>query len=133
MILPMLSLHLLCLQEKIEERLALSARHLLQIYDILHVKRLTIKVVHVRLPTQASGGSRISPRWGCQYMTLPKLPKNCMKLKEFGPQGRPKFYYVDPPLQAQADLSLLSFKYIFNFEGVFADIFTYFTKSNYSS
>ena len=33
-------------------------------------------------------------------MILPNIPKNCMKLKEFGPGGRPKFYYVDPPLFA---------------------------------
>ena len=34
----------------------------------------------------------------------PNFPKNCMKLKEFGPSEgggtRPKFYYVDPPLQS---------------------------------
>ena len=36
---------------------------------------------------------------GHQHMILPKFPKNCMKLKEFGRGGaRPKFYYVDPPL-----------------------------------
>ena len=57
-----------------------------------------------------SGGSKISPRrgrqlsgGGHQHKILPKFPKNCMKLKEFGPRGkgggaRPKFYYVDPPL-----------------------------------
>ena len=35
-----------------------------------------------------------------QHTSLPNFPKNCMKLKEFGPPGgaRPKFYYVDPPL-----------------------------------
>ena len=36
---------------------------------------------------------------GRQHTILPKFPKNCMKLKEFGPGGRPKFYYVDPPLR----------------------------------
>ena len=38
---------------------------------------------------------------GRQHTILPNFPKNCMKLKEFGPPGggaRPKFYYVDPPL-----------------------------------
>ena len=41
-----------------------------------------------------SGGSRISPRRGCQlpgghqHTILPKFPKNCMKLKEFGPPRR---------------------------------------------
>ena len=40
------------------------------------------------------------PEEGRQHTISPKFPKNCMKLKEFGPQGgaRPKFYYVDPPL-----------------------------------
>ena len=55
-----------------------------------------------------SGGSRISPRRGRQLprggaptYDFANFPKNCMKLKEFGPPGgraRPKFYYVDPPL-----------------------------------
>ena len=38
---------------------------------------------------------------GRQHTILPNFPKNCMKLKEFGPPGggaRPKCYYVDPPL-----------------------------------
>ena len=62
-----------------------------------------------RSNAQCSGGSRISPRrgrqlpgGGRQHTILPNFPKNCMKLKEFGPPGggaRPKFYYVDPPLQ----------------------------------
>ena len=39
-------------------------------------------------------------RGGRQHTILPNFPKNCMKLKEFGPRGgaSPKFYYVDPPL-----------------------------------
>ena len=38
---------------------------------------------------------------GRQHTILPNFPKNCMKLKEFGPPGgaRPKFYYVDPRLE----------------------------------
>ena len=47
------------------------------------------------------GGGANSPGGGRQHMISPKFPKNCMKLKEFGPPGggaRPKFYYVDPPL-----------------------------------
>ena len=43
-----------------------------------------------------------TPQGGRQHTILPNFPKNCMKLKEFGPQGggaRPKFYYVDPPLE----------------------------------
>ena len=48
--------------------------------------------------TLYSGGSRISPRrgrqlpggwgWGRQHTILPNFPKNCMKLKEFGPPLR---------------------------------------------
>ena len=42
---------------------------------------------------------------GRQHTILPNFPKNCMKLKEFGPGGaRPKFYYVDPPLQTPSFL-----------------------------
>ena len=45
------------------------------------------------------GGGANSPGGGRQHTILPNFPKNCMKLKEFGPPGgRPKFYYVDPPL-----------------------------------
>ena len=53
-----------------------------------------------------SRGFRFPLGRGCQlYRGVPtydfsKFSQNCMKLKEFGPQGggRPKFYYVDPPL-----------------------------------
>ena len=54
-----------------------------------------------------SGGSRISLRWGPQPSTMehqPKiltnLPKNCMKLKESGPQGRVSCapLPLDPPM-----------------------------------
>ena len=70
-------------------------------------------VFEVGMDITSSGGSRISPRrgrqlpggrGGRQHTILPKFPKNCMKLKEFGPRGggtRPKFYYVDPPLTSQ--------------------------------
>ena len=48
------------------------------------------------------GGGANSPG-GRQHTILPIFPENCMKLKEFGPPGggaaRPKFYYVDPPLE----------------------------------
>ena len=51
------------------------------------------------------GGGANSPG-GHQHTILPKFLKNCMKLKEFGPPGgggvRPKFYYVDPPLERGA-------------------------------
>ena len=49
-------------------------------------------------PGFPQGGGANSPG-GRQHTILPNFPKNCMKLKEFGPRGgRPKFYYVDPPL-----------------------------------
>ena len=32
------------------------------------------------------GGGANSPG-GCQHVILPNFPKNCMKLKEFGPRG----------------------------------------------
>ena len=74
----------------------------------------------VSISVVISGGSRISsrrgrqlPRGGRQHTILPNFPKNCMKLKEFGPPGggaRPKFYYVDPPLViTEYDLSSHSF------------------------
>ena len=66
----------------------------------------THALMHTHTHTHThSGGSRISPRrgrqllrGGRQHKILPKFPKNCMKLKEFGPGGHPKFYYVDLPL-----------------------------------
>ena len=33
------------------------------------------------------GGGANSPGGGRQHMISPKFPKNCMKLKEFGPRG----------------------------------------------
>ena len=58
------------------------------------------------VPRMASGGSRISPRWGPQLSgggatsILPNFPENCMKLKEFGPPGG-----TDPlrPLRSATD------------------------------
>ena len=55
----------------------------------------------VRSFTLSSGRARISPRWGRQLssdMILPKFPKNCMKLKEFGPLGGFPCPPLDPPL-----------------------------------
>ena len=56
----------------------------------------------------ANGGSKIFPRLGAnsqggrQHKILTNFPKNCMKLKEFerGRGAHPKFYHVDPPLDA---------------------------------
>ena len=42
-----------------------------------------------------------TPRGGRQHTILPHFPKNCMKLKEFGPPGggaRPSRPPLDPPL-----------------------------------
>ena len=56
---------------------------------------------------RTSGRSRISLRWGvptlrgglCQHTILPNFPKNCMKLKEFGPGGHASLTpTLDPPL-----------------------------------
>ena len=58
---------------------------------------VTVAVADLEFPR---GGGANSPG-GRQHTILPNFPKNCMKLKEFGPPGggaRPKFYYVDPPL-----------------------------------
>ena len=44
-------------------------------------------------------------------MILPNFPKICMELKEFDPEGegvRPKFYYVDLPLESS--LACLNFE-----------------------
>ena len=55
------------------------------------------------------GGGANSPggRGAPTYDFAKFSQKNCMKLKEFGPPGggggaRPKFYYVDPPLNISA-------------------------------
>ena len=54
---------------------------------------LCVCVCVCQMHTLLSGGSRISPRrganspGGCQHTILPNFPKNCMKLKEFGPPG----------------------------------------------
>ena len=47
------------------------------------------------------GGGANSPGGWRQHTILPNFPKNCMKLKEFGPQGArvPCAPPLDPPLQ----------------------------------
>ena len=48
-----------------------------------------------------SRGGAASPRrggGGFQHMILQNFPKNCMKLKEFGPRARPLRPPLDPPL-----------------------------------
>ena len=52
-------------------------------------------------PESPRGGGGNPPAGvGTPTYDFAKFPKNCMKLKEFGPKGgvRPKFYYVDPSL-----------------------------------
>ena len=44
--------------------------------------------------------------WGRQHTILPNVPKNCMKLKKFGPGGPPKFYYVDPPMPSKVGMEI---------------------------
>ena len=57
-----------------------------------------------------SGGSRISTRrgrqlpGGHQQTILPNFPKNCMKLKEFGPPDP-----LDPPLFQNSSSQIISF------------------------
>ena len=37
---------------------------------------------------------------GRQHTILPNFPKTCIKLKEFGPEGRPSRLLLDPPLKS---------------------------------
>ena len=65
---------------------------------------LGFAIFHLFSCTLASDGSRISLRWGTNPRggaNIPNFPKNCMKLKEFGPQGgaHPSSS-LDPPLLA---------------------------------
>ena len=63
------------------------------------VLMLMLNVNAVADPGFPRGGGANSPG-GHQHTILPKFSKNCMNLKEFGPLGgRPKFYYVDRPLE----------------------------------
>ena len=54
---------------------------------------------------QFSGGSRISPRWGRQLSRgaptydFAKISQKLHEIERIWTEGRPKFYYVDPPLQ----------------------------------
>ena len=45
-------------------------------------------------------GGAPTPKGGGQHTILPKFPENCMKLKEFGPQGVVPVPPLDPPMQA---------------------------------
>ena len=76
-----------------------------------------IRVLQSNHVTQKrSGGSTISPRrgrqlpGGRQHKILPNFPKNCMKLKEFGPReggsARPSRPPLDPPLKRYTYLSV---------------------------
>ena len=44
-----------------------------------------MKLKPVADPGFPRGGGTIPPRGGCQHTIFPNFPKNCMKLKEFGP------------------------------------------------
>ena len=62
---------------------------------IFYLKYLVqdVNMSNIYEKSMSSGGSRISPRrgrqlpGGRQHTILPNFPKNCMKLKEFGPPG----------------------------------------------
>ena len=59
------------------------------IYQIsLHLQR--------RIQDFPEGGA--NPKKGVLTYCWPKFAENCMKMKNIGPGGRSKFYYVDPPL-----------------------------------
>ena len=45
-------------------------------------------------------GGGANSRGGHQHKILPNFPKNCMKLKEFGPPGASLAPPLDPPLEA---------------------------------
>ena len=51
-----------------------------------------------------------TPR-GCQHTILPNFPKNCMKLKEFGPPGVGHASLVPPPLDSPLRMAITSRKW----------------------
>ena len=76
------------------------------------IKARPFKVTQLYL-INISGRSRISPRWrrqpsrGRQHTILPKFPKNCMKLKEFGRGGG---HVLRAPLRSATEYALARLK-----------------------
>ena len=70
------------------------------LWTFQHFRRKTNKLQDIAVADLGfPRGGGANSAGGCQHTILPNFPKNCMKLKEFGPRGGdPKFYYVDPPL-----------------------------------
>ena len=59
-------------------------------------------------PVTDPRGGGPNPPGGRQHTILPNFPKNCMQLKEFGPQGggaRPLRPPLDPPLDGMHAIS----------------------------
>ena len=53
------------------------------------------------------GGGANSPR-GRQHTILPNFPKNCMKLKEFGPEGGGGGASLPPPLDPPLERAIIA-------------------------
>ena len=71
-----------------------NLQHILVV--IKYTQILNIKTIQWRIQDFPEEGA--STPGGRQYTILPKFPKNCMKLKEFGPRGRVPCALLDPPL-----------------------------------
>ena len=88
------------------------------------IMRIGMKEINGR-SSLGSGGSRISPRrgrqlpggGGRQHTILLNFPKNCMKLKEFGPQlgGASVAPPLDPQLLGSCCDDILSLSIKFRF------------------
>ena len=66
--------------------------------NILHLR---FKIYSPKVGTLILRGGEGDGGVGHRHTILPNFPKNCIKLKEFGPRERcSKFYYVDPPLKS---------------------------------
>ena len=52
--------------------------------------------------SQIGGGGVPTIKWVRKPIFWPNFAKNCMKMKKIGPRGgvRPKFYYVDQPMNS---------------------------------
>ena len=63
---------------------------------------LPLLSVHLHWTKNKTAADPDFSRRGSPTFYLPKICRNCMEMKKIGPGRRgmrPKFYYVDPPLQ----------------------------------
>ena len=74
-------------------------------FNIFFIEKSLVKITKIHPVSDRStahrGGSGFPREEGRQAIIRPNFPDNCMKMKKIGPRGesgRPKFYYVDPPL-----------------------------------